>query len=144
MADACVLGFSHILLFHNKSFACRPGIGNRDGENGWAKGERERGKKKGKNDWRDKEGRRRRSRGGLRSYESERRRYSADFRLYPRLFYGDPWEGGKVGVVDFLARKASGSRTIVKLLSGSPRCFIGNRAIYGAEDARQPPPPPPF
>lgn len=57
MADACVLGFSHILLFHNKSFACRPGIGNRDGENGWAKGEGREGKKKGRNDWRDKEGR---------------------------------------------------------------------------------------
>lgn len=49
-------------------------------------------------------------------------------------------KGGKVGVVDFLARKASGSRTIVKLLGEQPRCFIGNRAIYGAEDARQPPP----
>lgn len=46
MADACVLGFSHILLFHNKSFACRPGIGNRDGENGWAKGEGREGKKR--------------------------------------------------------------------------------------------------
>lgn len=49
-------------------------------------------------------------------------------------------EGGKVGVVDFLARKASGS----KLLDGEPRCFIGNRAIYGAEDARQPPSPLPL
>lgn len=38
------------------------------------------------------------------------------------------------------ARELSGS----KLLDGEPRCFIGNRAIYGAEDARQPPSPLPL
>lgn len=54
MADACVLGFSHILLFHNKSFACRPDRQPWWRERGKRKGERE---KKGRNDWRDKEGR---------------------------------------------------------------------------------------
>lgn len=96
-------------------------------------GQKGKGGRKGRNDWRDKEEGR-----GLRSYESERRRYSADFRLYPRLFYGDPWEGGKVGVVDFLARKASGSRNYRETSRGAPLFYRESRDLWSGRCAPTP------
>lgn len=98
-------------------------------------GQKGKGGKKGRNDWRDKEE-------GGEVYDLTNLSGEDTPLIFVYILASFMEILGKVEKLAssiFSREKLRARETIVKLL-GEPRCFIGNRAIYGAEDARQPPP----